>query len=678
MTPRFVLKWKMKGRPNRARQDESVERGRLLVGSRPLADIYVTDRMVAQQAAALVFDGASVSVETLDEFTGVYVDGRAVDGRTSVPENAVVQVGHTLIEIDVDVGEGVCTVTTNEQHLSSAVDALVRKAKPPRPFRLVESGPQEHRWGRSPVLRCSVLIACALGLGAFASVPFLIDTEWQSRGELAWHHRIGAHAQGPASCADCHDPLADDYTPKCAACHEGYDDVQFHPFGRAADTPCNECHEDHRGANADLIPVRDAPGEDGWSEFCLGCHGVLEPGASGERSARDRAGEPRTRALVVDGFSHREHRIAEQRSRVRRGPAAAPDGAFPVECSACHAARVIDLRSDPAGSDFKIVDYEGCLECHADWAVPVHGRDDNGSACADCHARSGPPDHVGVDLRSVDLPATGRMWSVPPRRHDMSNDECRTCHVRDITPDRRTDTPVELAFRHDHHLKGVASPGTGLVFSEQCVACHPAVAKSESLAGVEIVDTSSCGECHSGGDPRPLPGNGTRTVVDMFHSLHTVDPTDAMTGARRSLAEREKLLSGCLSCHVPEADTGRVSFRPGTRDCTACHTRHANVGAGRCVLCHVDREFEGNRGKDGRLLFVYSELGPFERSKAARKTTAALPGFGHTSAGHADVPCGDCHTKAAVDEADRVTSVLWPAYDHAACVQCHALRRFHR
>ena len=679
--PRFVVEFKLKGRPNRDRPSVTVQGERAVLGSRPLADVYVKDRMVAQEAVAFDFDGSRLRVEVLAELAGVFVDGRPIEGTGPLAHGGVLQAGHTMVEVAIDAEQQVCTLTTHEQYLPTVVDGVVKKAKPERPFALVDPGPQEHLWGRNPVLRRATWSALALGALALLAFPILRDTEAVTRGELAAHHRPGASDRAPDECADCHAPFSSDYAPRCATCHEGLDSTDFHPYGAVATTTCSQCHMDHQGADHDLIPAsaREDDPATGWKRLCLDCHGVLEPGTR-DAPVRDCAGVATDRWLHVDGFSHKDHRVAGGRPATAAVAVPPDSGQVPVSCATCHVPHAAGaLRSSVESAEFALVTYEQCLACHAGWSVPVHGRDRDGAACLACHAQAATPAEITADLRQVTLPATGSRWSVPARRHDWDKDECTRCHV---VPRPRSDQPparVEKVFRHDHHLRSVqVPPGTGLVYSEQCVACHGSVAGSDSLAGTPLVDTDVCASCHTDGAPEPVAAAGTRTVTDMFHRVHTLDPGSIAVGATRSLAQREKLVAGCVACHAPVEGEERMGFRAGTQDCSACHTRHANVGQGRCVLCHVDRGYEGNRRPDGRLDFVFQEEGIFAREKAVVKTTAAIAAFDHGSPGHAGRACAECHDEAAVDPAERVLDVPWPAVDEASCVACHALERYHR
>ncbi len=683
---RFNVKYKLKGRPNRGRPDETLASKRITLGSRPLADIYVPDRLVAQEAVAFQFDGNTLQIEVLFDLAGVFVNGSPVEGTGPVPDGASVQIGHTLVEVAIDYAEGVCTLSANEGHLPGVVDGVVKRAKPETPFALVDPGPQEHRWGKNPLLRKGNWAAVIFGCLILAAFPFLQNSEAMTRGELASVHQASHGDDAPQECSACHSPFSSDYGPKCAECHEGLDSPEFHPFGLVSEYACSECHADHRGADAGLIPdsATEKDEETGWPRMCLDCHGVLEPGSSKvERKVKDKPGESAERWLLVDGFSHKDHRIAEGRTRVAAIPVAPEAAQVPIECAECHISEAQPgaLVSPIESAEFALVSYEQCLACHADWSVPVHGRDDDGQACYVCHADAATPADITTDLKTVMMPPAGSLWMIPARTHDFDKDDCKSCHVLPKTASAAPPEMVEKVFRHDHHLPDVNVPtGTGLVFSETCMPCHKSVADSETLEGVALVDTSGCVECHTDGDPQPAPRAAafTRPVTDMFHRVHTVDPSTLAQGATRSLAQRDKLSQGCVACHTPVSGEDRMGFREGTLDCTACHERHANIGQGRCVLCHVDREFEGNKRANGRLDFVYQEEGIFNREKAVTKTTLAIAKFDHRSPGHVDHACSECHDAEAIDVTERVLTAAWPAYDEASCVKCHALERYHR
>lgn len=687
---RFVIEYRLKGRPNRDRPTETIARRRVILGSRPLADIYTNDRMVAQEALAFDFDGHRLTLDVLSELAGVFVDGRPVQGQGPVPDGSVVQVGHCMVEVTVDRAESACTLVVHEAYLPGVVDGVVKRAKPEKPFALTGSGPQEHRWGKNPLLRKANWAATALGALVLVSFPFLHNSEAMTRGELATVHQAAHSNDAPQDCAACHAPFSSDYGPKCGACHEGLyaenaAEYAFHPFEKVGDIACSACHMDHRGAEADLVPAAagDIDPETGWPRMCGLCHDqTMEPGSRGNR-VRDRAGEPVGRWLQVDGFSHADHRLAEGRGAVSAVPLAPEAGQVPIACDQCHVpASAAGAPPSPIPTaEYATVTYEKCLSCHADWSVPVHGRDQDGAACYACHARAASPDDIRADLKQVTLPPGGSVWKVTRRAHDLEKDDCQLCHVTRRDGPASGREPVEMVFRHDHHLPTtVVAAGTGLTFSEQCLPCHQSVAGSDTLDGAVLVDTSGCAGCHTDGDPVPvtMAAAPSRSVTDMFHRVHTVDPGTLAKGAVGTLAHRETLANGCVACHVPVQGEQRMGFREGTADCSACHQRHANIGQGRCVLCHVDRAFEGNQRADGRLDFVYQEQGIYDREKAVTKTTTPIPRFDHGSAGHVGHPCSECHAEDVVDGAQRVLDVPWPAVDDASCVKCHAIERYHR
>ncbi len=678
----FIVKYKLKGRPNRNRPQETFKRSRIILGSRPLAEIYTADRMTTLEAVAFEFEDGSLKLDVLDQLAGVFLDGQPVGGTARIENGAQVQVGQTLVDVELDTESGVCTLTASELYLTSMVEGIVKKAKPETPFSLDPDGPQEQRWGASDLLGRLNWLAVALGLLPLLAFVFVHNTEAMTRGELSNPHQASHGEDSPQDCAACHSPFSSDYAPKCAECHEGLDGLESHPYEDAGDTSCAVCHTDHRGADGNMFPESELDDETGWQTFCLGCHDVLDPADSTRpRKVKDAPGVPTDRPLMIDGFAHSDHRIQSE-SRVSSLPIPVPAdaGEVPIDCAECHTAAADGTLASPIETaEFALVSYEQCLGCHEDWKVDVHGRDDDGSACASCHDKAATPSDIVKDIRTIDLPGSGSVYALKPRQHDFQGDECLECHVLEKQNVGDRTSIAEMVFRHDHHLPTTAvAEGTGLVFSEQCMPCHTSVAQSETLGGTPLADLSTCTECHTGGEPVAVAKAGeSRTVVDMFHRIHTVDPATLTEGAGASLAQRETLSQGCMSCHVPVKGETRMTFKDGTQDCSACHTRHASVGRGLCAVCHVDRAYEGNQ-KNGRLQYVYNERGIFDLAEAVTKTVPAQKEFDHGSPGHVDHPCAECHDTGALDSTGRVTEVAWPANDEDSCVECHALTRYHR
>src|SRR5690349_11516361 len=186
--PRFVITFKIDKKPNRDRPEQTIERGRILVGSRPLADVYVADRLVPQEAFELSFDGRRLEISVKGRLAGVFVNGRPVEGTGPVASVSTIQCGACLIEATVDAANEVCRLVVGERYLTATVGALGKKAA--TSFALEESGPQEQHWGRSRVLATWNWIAALAGLLCLAAFPFTKDTEVVNRGTLAKGHTI--------------------------------------------------------------------------------------------------------------------------------------------------------------------------------------------------------------------------------------------------------------------------------------------------------------------------------------------------------------------------------------------------------------------------------------------------------------------------------------------------------
>lgn len=702
MAARYLIEFEIDRKVNRGRPGVSFDRDRIVLGSRPTADVHVADRLVPQEALAFIFDGRRLRMEVLATIGGAFVDGAPVEGTGAVASGSSVQVGHTIVRVAIDGTAGTCTLTVGERYLSKTVEDVAKKAQ--AGFALVESGPQEHRWGKSPHLARWSWIAAFAGALVLGAAHFLRDSDLLSRGPLHESHRIGAPG-GPTSCFDCHAPFASDHALLCAKCHVGYDAAAHHPYGAAATMPCAHCHGDHRADTATSLLPPMTSGDGGWPATCSVCHDdvsrdekVAAAAADPEiaRRVRDRPGEPAERPLRVDGFSHADHRIAKPRRVGLSGSSAAPDGAVPVPCGKCHVRGTAGSARDTSPADFSPADfatvtYESCLACHADWRVDVHGRDQGGAHCVQCHEAAADPATIARPIRRVTVPGRSGLFRVPARRHDLSKDDCRSCHLSD----RPASAPAPAAvrrFRHDHHLRTVTpEKGGALDLAASCVPCHTSVAGSTSLAalGGELppADLSGCADCHTDGAPEPVAGGaaGPRTVVDMVHALHVVEPGAGPRAAPRTLEGRESLARGCLACHTPVEGDAPMTLRDGVGDCSACHAGHEHLGSGKCALCHVDRTAAVNRDASGATRFRTIEAGLFDRAKATVRRSPSNPRFDHFSPGHAGPAsdattegCGACHATDAVDRSVRVLDVPLPGHADRPCVLCHVRERYHR
>src|SRR5436190_7873981 len=80
--------------------ERTVQASRVVLGSRPLSDLYVRDRLVPAEALAFEFDGSHLTVEVLGNLAGTFVGGLpAGGGRGEVRSGDKIQLGHSLVEV---------------------------------------------------------------------------------------------------------------------------------------------------------------------------------------------------------------------------------------------------------------------------------------------------------------------------------------------------------------------------------------------------------------------------------------------------------------------------------------------------------------------------------------------------------------------------------------------------
>ena len=95
-------------------------------------------------------------------------------------------------------------------------------------------------------------------------------------------------------------------------------------------------------------PAQVEEGHKVFSATCASCHAgddreqtanaaAARPDAASK--ARDRTAEPVQRRLLVDGFSHTDHRVAKPRRASLAGGSKPPEGSVPLACGRCHERR---------------------------------------------------------------------------------------------------------------------------------------------------------------------------------------------------------------------------------------------------------------------------------------------------------------------------------------------------
>ncbi|MCA9972935.1 MAG: hypothetical protein KC425_22110 [Anaerolineales bacterium] len=357
-----------------------------------------------------------------------------------------------------------------------------------------------------------------------------------------------SHAEVTDDCSACHTPFQGVDAARCERCHtavaiERQSDGLHGRFPNAE--RCADCHQEHRGADFDLI------------------------------------------LSALDSFDH-EVTAFSLAQHARDYDSA------PLLCTACHAGE----------RSFEVV-LNACADCHgaADPAFMVAHMQDFGSDCLICHDGSGtlvgltPVEHAeffALDGRHADVSCAGchaggqfedtptecaGCHAEPVIHFGLFGADCAACHTPqawlpatlDGTPfDHAADTRFTLA----RHVTNVDGQPFG------CVSCHGA---TENAADPFAFAESQCVDCHmlyqadfigphaaQLGDACLACHDGSGRMANFNHDQ--VWPLEGLHAA-----------ADCTACHADQVYAGTP------RECVACHAEpaiHFGLFGTDCAACH--------------------------------------------------------------------------------------------
>ncbi|MDH3426957.1 MAG: hypothetical protein OEM23_00850 [Gemmatimonadota bacterium] len=484
---------------------------------------------------------------------------------------------------------------------------------------------------RAPSLVCIGFVLC------FALVfPEGARAQLISPGKLSSPH---GELEGIRNCTKCHQLRSGGIAPeRCLACHQPLARRIAAGSGlhRSADyEPCASCHQDHQGADHDLIrweperfdhddvpyplegshagleceachqsplirdrQVRSFKGQYGalnrtflgLDATCAGCHETDDPHAGGfdPKSCSD-CHDQSDWAAAGASFDHQQTRYpltGRHRS---------------VECNACHRSNAAD-----PGRTYGGLRFAGCADCHTD---PHDGGMQ--AACARCHSTD---DWNRVS--SEDLQAGFDHDRVYPLEGAHAAADCEACHAE--SP--RTDAEIRMSYR----------AGTGRAYptpiADDCTSCHLDLHRGE-LGSPPT--TAVCSDCH---------GSSAWYPANFGISRHDAETSFRLVGAH--------IATPCSSCHAEPLGAGQFEVDGST--CDGCHAAtqpHGDQFADRgCDDCHGQASFR---------------IADFDHAG----TEYPLDGA------HVAVACAECHQETTDPAGRRV--VIYRPLAVARCSDCH-------
>jgi hypothetical protein len=400
--------------------------------------------------------------------------------------------------------------------------------------------------------------------------------------------------RGWQTCILCHDP-ASDAVPEA---QRAKDTAAFlSGINRAfAKTPMRPdavfSHQDHlrdvnRGDASNCTPCHQPLLEStgttiGMHEVDRASCGVCHIVQATPPVPMDVAFETRVHQSPLAGtFSHKAHLTP---AALARDEGLRRDG-----CLACH---TVEEGGVTYGLKevFKERGYQSCNQCHFhqedrwkledDQGRPDHARVES---CQPCHAFGDGPMKTQRWKKEVTRQRPERFVVVSQDHPYITMRggkieeaaSCRECHRAPIEgglPSRIGEKP----FSHDTHLP--PNPGP-----DDCRACHRSAYEAKDSASLSLYETTGCGECHLGGEVRPVFSEdppAAASVPEFSHADHM-----AAEG-----------IKGCEDCHdAPQGGNPDVVTLNGALDCTQCHDHEkwtARTGGkdrryvATCAPCH--------------------------------------------------------------------------------------------
>jgi cytochrome b subunit of formate dehydrogenase len=393
----------------------------------------------------------------------------------------------------------------------------------------------------------AVLVAVAVGIwwGRGGRESFLgSPTVGRPHGMIMPGMLIAAHAEDPKAqrCEACHVGMGPPQDSACLACHTEIarvmrDRIGYH--GQLTGT-CASCHGDHKGRDANLLPLDTRNFNHQLARFSLkGAHQTLQCG----QCHVQRSDKPGHQQFV--GLQKTD------------------------ACTQCH--------TDPHKGQFS----EECTTCHSErgWTgrqlLFVHNRDSsfqlNGKheqvACTECHK----PQSANATLASATftgVQAGCASCHTDPHRGQFK-ESCTTCHTEQGWKGK------QLVFSHKRDTR---FPLRGKHAELHCQQCHSPASAHASLASAPFAGLGTqCRQCHND----PHGGQFQQESCTTCHGEQGWKGQNLLFDHNRDAPFKiDAIHAGvaCSACH--RVEDGHQVFRPLTTSCDQCHTSVTQVMKG--------------------------------------------------------------------------------------------------
>lgn len=376
-------------------------------------------------------------------------------------------------------------------------------------------------------------------------------TDWSPPGEILAMpgEVIRGHKEWETACGKCHKRFdREAQSALCLACHDDIRadirDRRFH--GYIAQMPCNSCHSDHKGRDAQIVHLDEATFNHDQTRYklregharvkrCLDCHVKKLKGITSffARAPLD-CTTCHKRDDVHKGEFSTDCDTCHNESDWKRATEFDHEKTeFPLrtgkhidaKCKACH--RVANL--------FKVA-RQLCIDCHKkDRELTPEHRKRYGDHCEDCHSdRSWQEIHFRHDL-DTDYPLKAKHQKV----------KCDACHL----------------------LEGEIHSEGGWRASD-CAVCE----QSKGIAQQHIRGfAGKCWNCHQDMTCRAIRGRHSMTGRHLeLGAGSPLQCKDCHLSDKRARYSAKKIKAMCVTCH--EKEDMEKGHKGGLgENCEACH-----------------------------------------------------------------------------------------------------------
>lgn len=506
----------------------------------------------------------------------------------------------------------------------------------------------------------TILLLLLVGSGTTWAQQTSIKQRLLMPGEV-----IEGHAKFEAQCEECHSSFDQAAMPSlCLDCH---DEIRadrnskkgFHGQSPLASVqPCQNCHTDHLGRDADIIAMQVDSFSHSWTRFPLeGNHAPLACESCHEAGKKFRDAEPACVSCHKEDDFHKEalgtdcancHQPHGWQKRLEFDHSTTD---FPlkglheeVACSGCHVGQRYQFEETT------------CVSCHK--AADVHAGK-NGQKCDTCHSVNGW-DTLVFNHNTTDFPLAHRHRELPCRAcHSNGVVEqntpmaCHGCHADDDIHLGRNGkqcdschTPMEWKKAQFNHAKEVGFPLLGQHQNLSCTSCHVGALQDEL--------PRDCAGCHAADDPHKNPD------MQMCATCHVTDGWNTISRFDHNFTQFPLVglhsVVPCQNCHLGNQFAGTEST------CASCHKsddHHGGALGDQCQTCHSPNawnlwQFDHEEHTGYALLGAHKDVAC---------DTCHAPG---TDPGKTPAVCGNCHSRQDIHNGGFGQN----------CGRCHSQNKF--